>query len=465
MFLVVFALLLVEMRFSNRPDYNDLKRSLNHTFQHLENSNNELYTLISEDTLYIRFQQAKIKASTVCNAHNECIKFLSNAHDDLIKNHYAGFYSKSSGDNTWMTNQDEKLVDSIQTTMDSLFHLLKSVCNPRYHDALVIFLPIAKYCTGVFDQTAAPLQRLLFKTSVKERSLILSAMRNDIAQSTEVVYNQLLNEYYNTGCSWGIPATVIGIPAPMYSFEGQSIQAKITLGWRHYSYNPIIEINDGEIVKQEGGISYWNKKAASLGAKTISGNAVIYDEKKKKHEFPWSFQYLVLAKGVSLQLNRAKTAYAGVPNPISVSMPGYEASKLTLRIPNAKVNKINDGQYEFTPEANTRELLAYVDAENSEGVTSTVAGLKMKIVALPAPILSIPTANENRFSLNDFKTLKSIDVTPANEDFPIEYRLESYTLILIKGQEFFGPVSVQNNVMTGNEEIERLKIWLQPVTN
>lgn len=212
----------------------------------------------------------------------------------------------------------------------------------------------------------------------------------------------------------------------------------------------------------------WSFRAKNLGLNFVHGSInVQYDTVNITR--PFSFSYFVSAPGIAFHLDKVNVCYVAVPNPISISVPGYPADKINLKVADAKVNKIEDGQFEiFFSKTPSNKVYAYVVATNEQGRTSTVHSMELKVRDLPAPVTNLERIKESGISLEELKNLKSIMVQPVDSAFDLEYEVISFQVegitqdgkyiepIRLYGAQFFNKpelMSVLNAATVGDRFI------------
>jgi len=197
--------------------------------------------------------------------------------------------------------------------------------------------------------------------------------------------------------------------------------------------------------------------AKGLGLHKVQGNDTLKTKDSTK-VYPWSFSYLVLAQGVSIELDSMSILCSGIANPVTISVPGYPLSEISLRVPGATIKKIADGQFEIiVSEKAPKKLTAYTDATNNKGITSTVNITELKVKDLPPPECLLNGLKNDTLSLNDFQSHAELSIRFADSDFVVKYNLVKYSVSLRKSnQQCIGPIECNSPVLAKNEALSEL---------
>jgi hypothetical protein len=271
---------------------------------------------------------------------------------------------------------------------------------------------------------------------------ILSAFEDDINDYEYKTINELYIGGADVGGNeFGSYLTSIAFPSPGFVLPGQKTKITAMLAAYNRSVNPTFSTNSGRITNVEYGLATWVKQNSPLGLNTIEGKVSF--EPDSIHTYPFSFPYFVAAPGIALNINNGNLCYVGVPNPISISVPGFDKDKLSLKVKDAKVTQTAPGKFNiFFYKAPKGDTYAFVEGTNKEGTTSTVGSLPLKITYLPSPIATIAGDNDGYIHLGQFRNADRITMISQETDFDMSYTILSYKLSLMhdKNQVYIEPV-------------------------
>jgi|GEM_PF-5077378 len=201
-------------------------------------------------------------------------------------------------------------------------------------------------------------------------------------------------------------------------------------------------------------IFQWKSKAKIIGLNTVIGS-LRFKNRDTDVTRPFSFSYFVSAPGIAFHLDKANLCYVGVPNPISISVPGYPADKIKLRVAGAKVSKIEDGRFEiFFSKIPSAKVYAYVEATNEQGRTSTVHSMELKVKNLPVPITNLEPFKECGMAIDNFFSSKSLQLFSSDSAFQMDYDVVSFQVECItRDSKYIEPITVYGAEYTNSHEL------------
>lgn len=462
MFMVLFTVLYPHAVESNLPDFRLFDQSLERSGEKFATDNLNLYNDINKDTLHVVREELFDEIKLLRVSTDKFLAYLKKWQYILARGNVNGQNVPLSFD---FSALDEiylhypiltgTMADSIQHSIDSYYDALMSLTAPQYRRIMELMMPIAKYRSSEdwFGRPPHKLREFARFTSSADLYLILSSLRNDALLSEWMVMWNMYLGSSSFGCGFQA-LQCIAIPSKEFTKEGEKIKAILMLAAYNPKVNPIIETAEGNIVKKEYGVATWQKQESDvLGLRTVQGTAVMYERDSVKVGYPWSFQYLVVAKGTSIQVDRANVLYTGIPSRVVISVPGYGADNLTLRVNGAIVEKLSSGEYMVTPKKLRRELFALVDAENSKKEISTVACRRLVVKEVPPPVVYIANAEDGMLSVDRFAGVKA---KSSDEDIDIDYDVLSYELTLIHDKQVIGSLEATGKGIPAKRDIEEL---------
>lgn len=345
--------------------------------------------------------------------------------------------------------------DSIQYQLIQYADFLSNQVGFKFKNAIIYHMPICKVVKNLSCHLNADtlIAGMIVNSHIKETITLISAVQNLIVLSEQMILWEVLIEGMPFICFNGYAFQCIAVPKQSFVFPGQKVNAQMFLASYEGHNNPIVVPKRGKIDKCEHGIAYWSNKSPKLGIEMVSGVATLL-RKTDTIIRPWSFHYLVVAKGITMQLDKMNTCYRGIDNPITISVPGYLPKKLRLSIEGAEIRQISDSQYNINA-SNTRAniLYAYVYAKDA-GKKYCVAGLKMAIKDLPLPVASIGREITEGISHEYLKKQDGVYAIYQDEDLTPNCTINGYNIYVRKQNgTFIGPLSATGNKFNSNAEI------------
>ena len=249
----------------------------------------------------------------------------------------------------------------------------------------------------------------------------------------------------------------VAVPKQNYANPGQKVEALLFLCDYNKAINPTIRSNDIRVDKTENGVAAVSRRTDHLGVQTANGTITLEFGKPYPVK-PWSFQYIVVAPGAAMDLDKMNVMYTNYPHIVDIDVPGYEKAALSLRSSRGTVQKIEDGRFSVQVAGTGRPVYLYVDAKNDIGKTSTVAGREFRVKSVPPPTATIAGAVDGSISKNALVKPLNLDLQPFDTELDIQYSITSYNITILKPKTVLGPLTpseyaAQKNMLEPGDRI------------
>lgn len=211
-----------------------------------------------------------------------------------------------------------------------------------------------------------------------------------------------------------------------YITVGDSFKAEVLMAAYSTTKDPKLDIGqiedsveytvtnpDSSHVRYKNGIAeYWNIPK-SPGEYEWGGVLRVTKPNGDVMNYPFKSVYTAAEPNLVVSPTKMNVFYRGLPNPVSIAVPGVSSDKLTVNVSNASVRKVKDG-YEVMPGAG-KECKVTVSAEmGGSKVSFPAKEFRVKNVPPPTPEL---LGKKGSFELSRGQ-LPSVNVLVAKlEDF------------------------------------------------
>lgn len=146
---------------------------------------------------------------------------------------------------------------------------------------------------------------------------------------------------------------------------------------------------NGSALKVEGGIGKYELVASGEGEKKYKGVITTKRSNGKVETYDFEGSYFVLKPLAVISATKMNVVYKNLPNPISVSVPGYSSKQIQVTCsaggklaPDPKV----DGGFTCTVDGSQREITISVSVKGPDGVVKKMGEQKYRVKAVPSPI-------------------------------------------------------------------------------
>lgn len=361
-------------------------------------------------------------------------------------------------DSAFSLSKQKIIIDSTLSSLDKLRDTLVNLIDPNNIRKLPQYLPIKEeeiqFCRDIIHCTFLPFDYFTNSTY----TALLYGLQNKVENSRRMCLEILYDMVHVPLCFFSSGRAACVVQNQLF-FNGDNVITHISnvdffVFSRKYSFalaeKGLLDLSE----LNSNGIVYWKDIAKDLGKNTVSGTITRLYQKDTITR-PFSFSYFVSAPGIAFHLDKANLCYVGVPNPISISVPGYPADKIKLRVADAKVSKTGDGRFEiFFSKIPSNKVYAYVEATNEQGRTSTVHSMELKVKELPSPTTNLSSFKESGIRLEELKNLKSIKVQPVDSAFGMEYEVISFQVEgITQDGKYIEPITVYGAEFSNKQEL------------
>ena len=278
---------------------------------------------------------------------------------------------------------------------------------------------------------------------------IQSNVRNSEAQTIDMLQDNISAD--DLGLT-DVMAMVI--PNSKYITYGQAYEAQVMLAAYDATQQPRIFIEDKELETDKivNGIGMVNM-AFPVGEHTWGGKIIIRDKSGVEKEYKIAEQsFTVAPPSVVISPSKMNVLYRSVYNPLEISVPGVDPSKVSASGPG--VRRTGSGYIADVTKIKGKLIKINVTVTNDDGTTTSMGSKEFRIKGLPQARGLFLKKSTTIASIN---AIKSQPIEAAYEDFPFDLPLQVTGFELkIGGQP---PIKIRGNRLdaTSKRLVERLK--------
>lgn len=219
---------------------------------------------------------------------------------------------------------------------------------------------------------------------------LLSQIQNDVRVAEGETLRQLLNSVDASDVRVNKMQAFV-IPRSQIVMQGAEYSAQIVLAAVDSTDRPIISVNGREL---SYGDNTYRETARSTGHQTYNGTLTLHSNGVDT-QFPFSASYNVIEPVATISPTMMNVLYAGINNPLSISVPGIPVSDITATASNATISR-SGNSWIVKPSTASGTVDITVSA-TVDGKTTKVADHSFKIRRLPdpSPYLSYKDAQDN----------------------------------------------------------------------
>ena len=212
---------------------------------------------------------------------------------------------------------------------------------------------------------------------------LLTKLQNDIRYAEGEVLHTLARNI-DVGDVRVNQIRALVIPNSRNVVRGSEFGAQIILAAVDSTQRPEIYVGN-ERLKTENG--YYSRMCNATGDYTLNGYMLVNDGAGASTRYDFSQSYTVVEPTATVSASLMNVLYAGFDNPVSISVPGVAANRISASIANGKGSLKSDGNGGFivVPTEIGEELAIEVTATNEAGRRQSMGQYAFRVRQLPDP--------------------------------------------------------------------------------
>jgi gliding motility-associated protein GldM len=287
---------------------------------------------------------------------------------------------------------------------------------------------------------------------------MLSKIEADVKNAEYAVLKELYRGIRKTDLTFDTVAAKVIAPSN-YVLLGSDYKAEIMLAAYSTTQKPDIQLGEyddnyaytgsTETVDIIKGVGEYITRPIKEGIHKIKGILKIRDQEGNIKPFPFESSYIAAKPALVVSADKMNVMYQGVPNPISVSVPGVPFDKLKVsRSSNVRLTPKGGGKYDAVVSGgNTAQII--VSADFGDGNFKPMGTMDFRVKRVPNPEPEINGKQGGKISKRDLQN-KPILTLMKNFDFPAKWVVESYDFV------YPGRPAIRNNGYMPNQTIRQM---------
>lgn len=259
---------------------------------------------------------------------------------------------------------------------------------------------------------------------------ILSKFQTDIKSAESDIVDALLKNVDADVIPFDTVAARV-VAQSNYVLTGDNYNADIFLAAFNKTLRPKVMVGSDSITVDHG-MGRYNVAATSEGIKTYEGTISMKTPKGSVLTFPFKSEYIVARPALNVGADKMNVLYAGVTNPVTISVPGVPNERLHVSLDNGSLRMTSSGKYDVT---NAKAGFANfnVSATMEDGTTRSMGSIKYRVKMLPDPIAKVAGSSGGKKLSSDMASAPGLVITyPPDFDFGAKPTFTSGNLSIIK---------------------------------
>lgn len=240
---------------------------------------------------------------------------------------------------------------------------------------------------------------------------------------------------------------MISRPKSTYIVQGGIYETDINVAAYDSKQHFTATVNGQQLSSTDSGSVHYRTVCNTLGVQRITGTAYVTTPDGGTQEYPIHDNYFVAKPVAVVSLDNMQVLYAGIENPITVSVPGVDGRnvKATIIEGNGKLSPgEGEGKYMLTPANGCKKIVIGVDAVVDKKASRMGAPV-FKVREIPAPVITVGGfANGAKVSRSSLAAGATV-VARAQEGF--EFKIPKGSIRVMSLEVFVGnkPFNMNGN--------------------
>lgn len=260
---------------------------------------------------------------------------------------------------------------------------------------------------------------------------LMSKMQSDIRNAESDVINHLYTQIDARSYKFNhLQAQVVS--KSDYILEGGTYEAKVFLSAIDTTAKPEIIVGGRAlpmISAENAGL--YKIPVMNEGKFEWSGRINYKNPEGRIVTYPFKHEYEVAKPSTTVSPTKMNVLYAGLANPLSVSVPGISASNIKVSVTNGRIEQKGSG-YLVYPEKAGVESVVSVSAQ-IDGTLKQMGTTKFRVKRVPNPIASVAGKNEGLITRNELLAEQGVYAEIPDFDFEMKFTVTSFVVSTSKG--------------------------------
>lgn len=258
----------------------------------------------------------------------------------------------------------------------------------------------------------------------------LSSLQNDAKVLEREAYDLFLGNSLKQAASMKNYQAMV-IPDKAVYYQGEPIKYKVVLGRYDNSTVPTSVVVNGATIPQsriKAGQVEGTSVASGLGEHKFTGKFTFMEDGKPVVVDILNSNYVVVSRpsSATISADKMNVVYAGLDNPISVTVEGITSDKVTASASNGVLKKIGNGKFVLTPGMGKEVVITATGTMPDGKAISSKQVFRVKTI--PRPRGTIRGTTEAKGSANNL-AISDIGAMLEDFDFDVKLRVTEYTIV------------------------------------
>ncbi|MCB0819083.1 MAG: gliding motility protein GldM [Bacteroidetes bacterium] len=219
------------------------------------------------------------------------------------------------------------------------------------------------------------------------------------------------------------------IPSSSVVTIGDEFTAKIFVAAFNSSMTPDVTVNGNKISEtDETGSVIYKARPGSEGPQKIRAAVKFINAEGNEETSEVEYEYMAIKPAAVVSPTSMNVFYIGVDNPVSISVPGSDPTKIEASLTGApgKLTKVSNGNYMVTVSGGTKCTIP-VSVKSAAGKASSMGAPEFRIKRIPDPTpMLLGKKSGEALSIGELKSAGYLSAVLENFDFKANFTIMSF---------------------------------------
>ena len=289
---------------------------------------------------------------------------------------------------------------------------------------------------------------------------ILSKMQVDVRNAETEILNHLYNQIDASSFKFNKLSAIV-IPNSTYITAGADYEAQVFVSATDTTQQPVITVGETVLPVDDSGRGIYRVRATTTGTKRWGGVLAMKAPDGTTVNYNFESSYFVAEPNVVVSPTAMNVMYAGIDNPIDISVPGVTPDRIRVKVNNGTVRqgKVKNpkgqnfgGNWIVKPNAAGQNVQVIVTADMT-GRPQTFAPYEFRVKSIPPPIAVFANRSTGSIARNIAAAQTGVYAIQPDFDFDLRFNVTGFTVLYSDSRGDFEESSTSSNLTTRQKDL------------
>ncbi len=255
---------------------------------------------------------------------------------------------------------------------------------------------------------------------------LMSKMQSDIRNSESDVINYFYTKIDASSFKFNkLKAQVI--PKSDYVLQGDVYEAKVFISAIDTTAVPEITVNGNALPIIPGeNAGLYRANASTEGTFVYKGVINFKNPNGMYVQYPFEKEYQVAKPSITVSPTKMNVLYAGLPNPISISVPGISSRDIQVSMQNGRIEQTANGFMAYPEKIGVKAIIS-VNA-TVDKVVKPMGSMEFRVKSVPDPVATVAGKKEGSITKAELMGEDGLYANIPDFDFDVKFKVLSFVL-------------------------------------